>query len=236
MVARRNTPPRRTAATQTDGRRSENQHAGGKSTQRRSTEGFQPVARDGAAPDLSTTTRLVAAADAEFSEAGYFASDTNKIARRAGFAPQTFYRHFEDKLAIFIAVYAQWRRAEAAAVNDALAGEPVRARRAEAAARILIAFHRRSRCFRRSLRILAIEETRVRAARAESRLAQATALAGLPSNRGRALAAILAAILEVERLCDAIADGELEDLGVSASAAERAVAAAVRRARGEQAC
>src|SRR5262245_55875420 len=36
-----------------------------------------------------TKKKLVAAALKEFNQQGYFATDTNKIARRAGFAPQT---------------------------------------------------------------------------------------------------------------------------------------------------
>ena len=41
---------------------------------------------------------------AEFIESGYAGTDTNRIARRAGFAPQTFYRWFADKTAILRAV------------------------------------------------------------------------------------------------------------------------------------
>src|SRR4051812_9867208 len=45
---------------------------------------------------------LLEAARAEFDESGFEGTDTNRIARRAGYAPQTFYRHFTDKTAIFI--------------------------------------------------------------------------------------------------------------------------------------
>ena len=58
----------------------------------------------------STRERLVEAAADAFNAHGFHGTDTNKIARAAGFAPQTFYRHFEDKLAIFIAVYEAWRQ------------------------------------------------------------------------------------------------------------------------------
>ena len=53
----------------------------------------------------TTPERLIAAAAAEFREAGFAGTDSNRIARRAGFAPQTFYRWFKDKTEIFIAVY-----------------------------------------------------------------------------------------------------------------------------------
>src|SRR5579871_4916183 len=63
-----------------------------------------------------TADLLVAAALAEFNDHGYGGTDTNKIARRAGFAPQTFYRWFADKTAIFLAAYRQWEDEEMAAV------------------------------------------------------------------------------------------------------------------------
>ena len=58
------------------------------------------------APAPSTGEKLIAAAAAEFDDHGFLGTDTNKIARRAGFAPQTFYRWHKDKTAIFLAVMA----------------------------------------------------------------------------------------------------------------------------------
>src|ERR1700761_8551817 len=57
-----------------------------------------------------TSARLIEAAAREFAECGFEGTDTNKIARRAGFAPQTLYRWFDDKTAIFLAVYSKWVR------------------------------------------------------------------------------------------------------------------------------
>jgi AcrR family transcriptional regulator len=54
-----------------------------------------------------TSARLVEAAAKEFAECGFEGTDTNKIARRAGFAPQTLYGWFEDKTAIFLVVYSE---------------------------------------------------------------------------------------------------------------------------------
>src|SRR5688572_2853570 len=51
---------------------------------------------------------LLDAARAEFDEAGFEGTDTNRIARRAGYAPQTFYRHFADKTTIFVETYHRW--------------------------------------------------------------------------------------------------------------------------------
>lgn len=166
----------------------------------------------------NTQARLLAAASAEFNTAGFHGTDTNRIARRAGFAPQTFYRHFTDKTAIFLAVYAAWQAAEAGAVRDATGPAAIAATIARQ--------HAEWRVFRRSLRLLAVEEPRVRAARARARLAQLTAL-GLPLDASR-----LASLLCVERIADALAEEEFADAGCGRGAAEeltRAVAALLAR-------
>ena len=59
-----------------------------------------------------TRTRLLNAATEEFNEKGFAGTDTNQIARQAGFAPQTFYRWFDDKTQIFIAAYRGWEDIE----------------------------------------------------------------------------------------------------------------------------
>ncbi|MEQ9319180.1 MAG: TetR/AcrR family transcriptional regulator [Polyangiaceae bacterium] len=53
----------------------------------------------------STRDRLVRAAADEFNRAGFGGTNTNKIARAAGFAPATFYRYFDDKKAIMVAAF-----------------------------------------------------------------------------------------------------------------------------------
>lgn len=55
----------------------------------------------------STRDRLVRAAADEFNRAGFGGTNTNKIARAAGFAPATFYRYFDDKKAIMVAAF-EW--------------------------------------------------------------------------------------------------------------------------------
>ena len=181
----------------------------------------------------ATRDRLRTAAAAEFNEAGYFGTDTNRIARRAGFAPQTFYRHFDDKRAVFLAVYGDWQTQESQCVAAAVRAESEPGRKAAAAARALIAFHARSAVFRRSLRLLAIEDSAVRQARVESRAAQIDALARLPGNVGRTHASLLAAVLKVERLCDALADGEVADQTADVEAFAAEVETVVADARGE---
>jgi AcrR family transcriptional regulator len=113
-----------------------------------------------------TRTRLIQAAMEEFNEGGFFGTDTNRIARRAGFAPQTFYRWFDDKIAVFIAAYRAWEDAEAKLIGELVA----RNGSTKQLIRMTIEHHRRYLVFRRSLRQLAVEHKTVREARAASRL------------------------------------------------------------------
>ncbi len=171
-----------------------------------------------------TADRLVDAAEAEFNARGFHGTDTNRIARRAGYAPQTFYRHFADKTAIFLAVYDRWWKSEVTALSRAVQ-RPAKAD-AKTAARIVVGFHTRWKGFRRSLRHLAIEDPAVRAARTAARLAQ---IARLRAMQGAGLAArsdaeMIAVLLTAERLCDAAAEGEFADLGLSSRAATELVA------------
>ena len=64
------------------------------------------------ADPASTSGQLLYAARDLFNSVGYWNTDTNKIAREAGFAPATFYKHYEDKRDIFLAVYREWVLAE----------------------------------------------------------------------------------------------------------------------------
>jgi AcrR family transcriptional regulator len=166
------------------------------------------VTRD---PDR-TREALITAARLEFEEPGYEQTNTNKIAQRAGYAPQTFYRHFADKLEIFLAVYEDWSRTEQAALDHV--------RDAGAVAQILIRHHKQTRVMRRTLRYLSVTEPRVRAARAQTRLEQIERIRGRLKRLANVPHAELAArLLLVERLSDACAEGELSDLGLSATEA-----------------
>ncbi len=158
----------------------------------------------------ATRAALIEAAQAEFNEAGYEHTHSNRIAQRAGYAPQTFYRHFKDKDAVFLAVYEAWVVSE----GDALKA----ARTAEEAAAIIAAHHKASLGFRRSLRLLSVTQPDVRAARAASRRKQIQFLKEtLPALERRTDAEIAAALLTVERLADACAEGEFQDLGFSST-------------------
>lgn len=177
-------------------------------------------------PEGATRDLLVAAAAAAFNRSGFHGTDTNRIAREAGFAPQTFYRHFPDKLAIFLAVYEDWERQGAAGTNRAAREPDPDAAIADA----IIAHHCAWAGFRRSLRLLASENEAVRAVRNAGRMRQITALRRTPA-QAASDATLLAALLVIERLADAVADGEWADFGVTAEDARAQMVAAVRKAR-----
>jgi len=167
-----------------------------------------------------TRTRLLEGAALEFNEHGFSGTDTNRIARRAGFAPQTFYRWFTDKTAIFIAAYQIWEDTERNVLAELLARKASTRRLVDA----VVAHHRAHRIFRRSLRQLAFDDALVRRARAESRKRQIEQIR-MWQQRPEADAAHLAvALLKMERLADALAEGEFEDLGLRALAGENALA------------
>jgi AcrR family transcriptional regulator len=172
----------------------------------------------------ATSERLLQAAASEFNEQGFGGTDTNRIARRAGFAPQTFYRWFQDKVEIFIETYERWQREEFGALNELLAAKANDARLAQA----VVAHHKAYLVFRRSLRQLSVENEAIRAARARARLNQIAYVKRLTANVARDDASIAAVLLQTERLADALAEGEFHDMGLNKKAGEEALARLIR--------
>lgn len=171
------------------------------------------------APAANTGQKLLEAAKKEFNERGFFGTDTNKIAHRAGFAPQTFYRWFADKLEAFLFVYRAWQEEEEKVIGGLIAkGAP-----AAVLADAIIAHHRDTRFFRRSLRQLAVEDPAVRKARAESRLRQLENIKSWIGDEACPKSKIAPLLLQIERMCDAVAEDEFSDLGVDEQAARAAI-------------
>lgn len=176
--------------------------------------------RPGPARSKQATTRerLIDAAAEVFNTVGYGGTDSNRLARAAGYAPATFYKHFEDKRAIFLAAYERWVLTEWEAIRSELDGSHFGPRALSRVTRKVLEHHRRWAGFRRDLRALAGSDDVVREFRIGQRRDQlafvgelsrrAGGRAGSPSER-------LYLLLVFERVCDAIADGEAEALGVS---------------------
>ena len=187
-----------------------------------------PVRKPIRAERTSTRDELIQAAASEFNEQGFSGTDTNRIARRAGFAPQTFYRWFEDKVEIFIRVYELWQQQELGILRKLLAQSASDLRLAQAC----VAHHKAFLVFRRSLRQLSIENDVVRAARAQSRRRQIAYLRTLKGSRSRSSGELAATLFQIERLSDALAEGEFRDMALDDKAGEEALALLIRQLRG----
>lgn len=157
---------------------------------------------------LDAPTQLLHAATAEFVEHGYEGTSTNRIAERAGFAPQTFYRWYKDKLAVFIAVHQAWAEGEMAQL-DAMLSEDASSRHL---AEICVESHRSFLTFQRSLKRLAQDTPAVRQATAQARLAQVERIRARQPQRSAEHVA--AALIGMSHLCEALAEGEFDDLGL----------------------
>ncbi|MEV6596349.1 TetR/AcrR family transcriptional regulator [Actinoplanes sp. NPDC051346] len=179
----------------------------------------------------TTRDRLIAAAAETFNRDTYHGTDTNRLARAAGFAPATFYKHFPDKRAAFLAVYREWVDAEWNALEDTLkeaVGDP------RAIVDVVVDHHVRWAGLRASLRVLVPVDEQVREFARRQRRRQLDWLARL---RGRRVPVSgrhheprdLALLLTFERVADAIADGEAAALGVNPDDLRTQLATTVRQ-------
>jgi AcrR family transcriptional regulator len=175
---------------------------------------------------------LVAAAASELNRAGFHGTDTNRIARAAGYAPGTFYKHFADKREVLLAAYEAWVTAEWRAVERLVSERRPTAAVAKRIVEAVLVFHRRWQGLRAALRALVAQDAEVRAFYRAQRRRQLDALRALrraaPSAASRAADAHL--LYTLERTCDAIADGEARALGIDERALVARLVADVRGA------
>jgi AcrR family transcriptional regulator len=179
-----------------------------------------PSARPRRGKPADTRARLVAAAARIFNRDGYYGTDSNRIARAAGYAPATFYKHFSDKRAIFLAAYEAWVTAEWASIADSLGQERSAEETAADLVDLSLSHHRRWRGLRASLRALVARDRVVRSFYRAQRRRQLAILAAMGRSERRARAGEEDAILlfTMERVCDALAEGEVAALGLSVEA------------------
>jgi AcrR family transcriptional regulator len=159
-----------------------------------------------------TRRRLVLAAGVVFNRDGYAGTDSNKIAREAGYSPGTFYKHFADKKEAFMAAYAEWVAEEWREVERILTRNLSAPALANELVNVILDLHKRWRGLRRSLRALVTEDEDVRRAYTEARCRQLDTMAKLSKHERREQDAIL--LYTLERSADAVADGELPLLGL----------------------
>jgi AcrR family transcriptional regulator len=172
-----------------------------------------PAERPRRGTAAATRARLVAAAAVVFNRDGYHGTDSNRLARAAGYAPATFYKHFPDKRALFLAVYEAWVTAEWAAIERVLRADVPSATRAARIVTMVVALHRRWRGLRAGLRALVATDAGARAfyrAQRRRQLQFMSRLGGRAPGRRSEDAAVL--LFTLERVADAIAEGELHDL------------------------
>jgi AcrR family transcriptional regulator len=172
-------------------------------------------------PD-GTRQRLIAAAAEVFNRDGYFGTDTNAIARAAGYAPATFYKHFADKRAVLLAAYEGWVATEWEEIAAVQSRAPAGARARELTSWVL-AHHQRWRGLRASLFGLIGADPVVRDFYVAQRNRQLDLLHDLREPRRRRAGdrerdALL--LWSFERTCDALANGEAAALGLDASRVE----------------
>src|ERR1700733_7348103 len=111
-----------------------------------------------------TRERLVTAAAALFNRVGFHGTDSNRIAREAGYSTGTFYKHFQDKRDIFLAVYDAWVTSEWESVAAELSADGTPRELARRIVERSIEFHTKWRGLRASLIELVFTDTEVRRA------------------------------------------------------------------------
>jgi len=172
-----------------------------------------------------TRERLIAAAAEVLNRDGYFGTDSNAIARAAGYSPATFYKHFEDKRAILLAAYQRWVAAEWQHISTVVGGLRTPGASPAAVARELtawiLAHHRRWRLLRAGLLGLVGADPVVREfylAQRRRQLEWLGEMRGAGRQGDREADALL--LFTFERVGDAVAGGETEALGLDAGRLE----------------
>ena len=184
------------------------------------------MTRGDKAPGRADPGKVVGATRTRLIEHGFAGTDTNRIARRAGFAPQTFYRWFSDKAAVFAEVLHVWEEAEFALFMSLLGPhELTPLQLAEACVENMRPFL----TFRQHLRSVTLQDAAVRAVRGQGRAALMSRLG--PWCAHLAPESLAHTLLQIESLSEMLARGDLSDLGVSGSETLQALADHIRALR-----
>lgn len=165
---------------------------------------------------VPTRDKLIVAAAEVFNEVGYWGTDSNRLARAAGYAPGTFYRHFANKLEIFLAAYELRGAVEWDEIRNELAQPGTEG--LDRVAAVILKHHRQRIGLRQSLRALAATDPVVRDLLRQQRGIELHEMADLIEQALGArptLERCFLAMLAVERTCDAIADGDADALDLS---------------------
>jgi AcrR family transcriptional regulator len=164
-----------------------------------------------------TRGRLLTAAANLFNREGFYGTDSNAIAKAAGYSTGVFYKHFKDKREIFLAAYEQWSVAEWKQVAAVLATGGSERELAQRLVHMFIEVHTEWRGLLASLRQLVVTDATVRRFHRRQRKRQLDWMAQLRVQRHlrpRRREEDLVYLWTTERTFDAIAQGEVRDLGL----------------------
>lgn len=180
-----------------------------------------------------TRERIVAAAAHLFNSAGYHGTDSNRIAQEAGYSPGAFYKHFNDKREVFLAVYETWVDSEWKTIGSEIRAGGAPETMARRIVDLTVGFHTRWRGLRASLVGLVFADAEVRRFYRAQRRRQLDLMAGIHEGMGgaqhtREQDALL--LFTLERTADAIAQGEIRDLGLKRRAVTDALVRQVAQA------
>ena len=177
-----------------------------------------------------TRRSLKIAARNLFNTEGYFATDSNRIARAAGFAPGSFYRHFTDKLEIFIEVYRDWHWEHMQELERALSLTADNTEISIQMSEIILHFYGQWKIFRASIRMIELTVPQLSAFKNQRRVElvdllvlQRKKLLLAPRSRND----LVTFILVLECLADAHLDGEYTLAGLSDEASKEELAALI---------
>jgi AcrR family transcriptional regulator len=178
-----------------------------------------------------TRERLITAAASQFNRFGFHGTDSNSIAKEAGYATGTFYKHFRDKRAVFLAAYERWLAAEWKEVDDALSQMNNAEETARRIVTLVIRFHTEWRGLRASLMELVFSDPEVRKFFRKQRRRQLELITelrsrfSLPAQTSEQDAILL---WTTERVFDAIGQGEVQALGLDKDVVVKSMVEKVR--------
>jgi AcrR family transcriptional regulator len=167
-------------------------------------------------PEL-TRERIIDGAASLFNQFGYNRTDSNSIAKEAGYATGTFYKHFRDKREVFLAVYERWLTAEWQAIDEELSKRQLPEVTARRIVEISIKFHTEWRGLRASLMELIFSDEDARKYFRKQRRRQLEVMSELRQRLGLPLRTREQDALHLfltERVFDALGQGEIQALGL----------------------
>jgi AcrR family transcriptional regulator len=177
-----------------------------------------------------TRERLIAAASIQFNRFGFHETDSNTIAREAGYAAGTFYKHFRDKREVFLVVYERWLAAQWNEITEELSRQQAPEETAKRIVELSVKFHTEWRGLRASLMELVFCDCEARKFFEKQRRRQLELMSELRHRLNlppQAAEEDAIHLFMTERVFDAIGQGEIQSLGLDKNAVLESMTARV---------